>query len=352
MVSPAFSKTAPEIAGFAPDLVEKFQAGLRSGLLRNVHAALVARRGAAVLEHYGAGMDEAWGNPLGQVTFGPETLHDLRSVTKSVVGLLYGIALERGQVPPPDAPLMAQFPEYPDLATDPARSGLTVLHALTMTMGAAWDELSIPYTNPANSEIAMEAAPDRLRFILGQTMLTPPGKSWTYSGGAVALIGALIARGTGMALPEFARASLFAPLGIDKFEWFSGKDGTPSAASGLRLRPRDLLAIGQLVLNGGQWQGRQVVTPAWISAATWPAIATEGGLEYGRLWFLGEFATPALSGPQRWIAGFGNGGQRLWLMPAAGLAMVSFSGAYNQSDSWVTPTRMWREIVLANLVQD
>ncbi|MFX9054135.1 serine hydrolase, partial [Acinetobacter baumannii] len=84
--------------------------------------------------------DEAWGRPLGEVAFGPETLHDLRSVTKSIVGLLYGIALDRGKVPAPDQPLMAQFPEYPDLAADPARRDLTIAHALTMTLGTEWDE--------------------------------------------------------------------------------------------------------------------------------------------------------------------------------------------------------------------
>ncbi len=78
---------------------------------------------------------------------------------------------------------------------------------------------------------------------------------------------------------------------------------------------------------------------------------TGDGLEYGRLGFLGEAATPALPGPRRWIAGFGNGGQRLWLMPDAELVMVGLSGAYDQPDSWVAPVRMWREIVLANLVR-
>jgi len=350
MPSDDWVPTAPEAAGFAPDLAKIFAAGLRSGLLRNVHALLVARGDRLVLEYYGAGPDEAWGRDLGQVVFGPEVLHDLRSVTKSVTGLLYGIALDHGQVPPPAAPLLAQFLDYADLSGDPRRAAMTVNHALTMTMGLAWDE-SLPYTDPRNSEIAMENAQDRLCYALAQPVVAAPGSKWIYSGGAVALVAALIARGTGRPLEDFAREALFAPLGIAAFEWAKGRDSVASAASGLRLRPRDLLRLGRLALAGGQWGGRQVVSRGWIEAATRPAIATGDGLEYGRLWFLGAARTPALPGPRRWFAGFGNGGQRLWVLPDADLTVVSLSGAYNQRDSWITPARIFQEIVVANLLR-
>ena len=349
MLAPTPWRSAePEQAGFSPDLAVRLAAGVRSGLLRDLHAVLVSRAGLLVHESYYEGRDESWGKPLGLVSFGPETLHDLRSVTKSVVGLLYGIALDRGLVPGPDAPLVAQFPEYPDLVANPWLACLTVGHALTMTLGTEWDEQR-PYTDPANSEIAMENAPDRYRFILERPVLADAGTRWTYSGGAVALVGALIARGTGRTLPDFAREALFEPLGISTFEWIAGRDGIPSAASGLRLLPRDLLRIGALLAGGGEWQGRRVVSAAWLTASFAPAIPTGDGLHYGRLWFLGEAPTPAM-GMQPWMAGFGNGGQRLWLMPAAGLAVVILSGNYNAPDAWVTPTRVWREIVLAGLV--
>lgn len=352
----------PEDSGFAPDLEARLDAGIRSGLLRDLHAVLVVAQGRVVLERYWDGEDESWGYPLGQVRFGPEVLHDLRSVTKSVVGLLYGAALARGQVPPPEAPLLAQFPEHADLAGDPARAAMTVGHALTMSLGLDWDETR-PYTDPENSEIAMERAPDRVRFILERPVVATPGSRWTYSGGAAALIGALIVRGTGMALPEFAREALFAPLGIGHFEWTTGEDGVASAASGLRLTAPDLARIGQLVLDGGhpgaRWGGwwgggigeGQVVPSAWLEDSLRPALATGEGLDYGRLWFLGTAPVPAFpDGPQRWAGGFGNGGQRLFLMPSAGLCAVIFSGAYNHPDAWITPTRIWREILLANLL--
>ncbi len=330
------------------DLAERLDAGIRSGLLRDVHAVLVCRADDLVLERYYAGSDESWGNPLGVITFGPDTLHDLRSVTKSVVGLLYGIALDRGLVPPPEAPLLAQFPEYPDLAADPQRARLTIAHALTMTLGMEWDEQR-PYTDPANSEIAMESAPDRYRFILDRPFVATPGERWIYSGGAVALLGHIIAKCAGTTLPEFARKELFAPLGITAFEWAAGSDGVVSAASGLRLRPPDLLRIGRLLLAAGAWNDRRIVSRAWLDASFSPAIDTDQGVRYGRLWYIGEGTTPMLPGEHRWMAGFGNGGQRLYVMPDADLAAVMCFGAYDVPDSWVAPTRIWREIVLANL---
>ncbi|MGQ3209624.1 MAG: serine hydrolase domain-containing protein [Shinella sp.] len=332
--------------GFDPGMKRKLLAGIEAGLLRDLHAVLVSRGGKLVLEHYHDAPDESWGMPLGTVAFDAGTLHDLRSVTKSVVSLLYGIALDRGLVPPPEAPLLAQFPEYPDLLADPARAGMTIGHALTMTLGLEWDEYR-SYADPLNSEIAMENAPDRYRFVLEQKVVHQPGTRWVYSGGATALVGAIIERGTGRRIEDFAREALFEPLGITHFEWMSGRDGVASPASGLRLSSRDLLRIGHLVLDGGLVGDRPIVSQRWIETSLKPLVTTGEGLSYGYFWFLDE--APVLGTPKPWVAGFGNGGQRLWLMPELGIACVIYSGSYNASDAWVSPTRIWREIVLANL---
>ena len=341
----AWARVTPAEAGFVPDLAERLAARLGDGGLPDIHSVLVARGGKLVLEHYGAGRDDAWGRDLGVVRFGPEVLHDVRSVSKSVVGLLYGIALGRGLVPGPEAGLLAQFPEYGDLAGDPGRAGITVRHALDMTMGTDWDEMSVPYSDPRNSEIAMEMAADRLRFVLGGRMVQAPGRGWTYCGGAVAVIGALIARGARMSLEAFAAEALFGPLGIARFEWARGADGVVSAASGLRLLPRDLLRIGQVMLEGGAG----VVPKGWVEASMMPAVPAMDGLGYGRFWYMGE--GPVLGAARRWAAGFGNGGQRLWVMPSLGLTVAITAGRYNQRDQWVAPTKIWREIVLAGVVR-
>ncbi len=339
----------PSALGFPANLAEKLEAGRVSGLLRGLHSVLVLREGKLLLERYYEGPDEDWGQSLGKVSFDAGTLHDLRSVTKSIVSLLYGIALERGLVPPPEAPLLEQFSEYDDLAADPERQALTVEHVLTMTLGLKWDE-GRSYRDPENHEIAMERAEDRYRFVLERAVVAPPGSRWTYSGGCSALLGGLIARGTSQPLDAFATEALFAPLGITDFAWARGPDGIHSAASGLRLTPRDLARIGQLVLDEGRWEGRQLVPEAWLRASHQAAIATGDGLEYGRQWFLGEDYVHAFRERRRWIGAFGNGGQRLMILPSAQLLMVATAGNYNSPIDWVYPMRIWREILLDNLL--
>jgi CubicO group peptidase (beta-lactamase class C family) len=217
-------------------------------------------------------------------------------------------------------------------------------HVLSMTMGMAWDELSIPYTDPANSEIAMEYAPDRYRFILGRPIAGEPGVRWTYSGGATALLGCLIARGTGQSLPDYARTVLFEPLGIARHEWTRGADGTPSAASGLRLTMRDLARVGQMLLQKGSWQGGALVPAAWIEAIGQPRVAIEESFHYGYHWYLYR---PA---PGRgWIGAIGNGGQRLYVLPGLDMVVVTLFGNYDHPDQRQPPLALFTEVILPAL---
>jgi CubicO group peptidase (beta-lactamase class C family) len=334
---------SPADAGFAPDLGDRLDAAVKRGELANLHAVIVARHGKLVLERYYAGRDERRGEPLGVVTFGPEVKHDLRSISKSIVGLLYGIALAEGRVPALDQPLVDQFPAYADLARDPQRRRLTIAHALTMTLGTEWDEM-LPYTSPRNSEIAMEMAPDMLRFVLDRPIVAEPGSRWTYNGGCSALLGHLIAEGTGLPLTDFARETLFAPLGIRDTEWILASNGEPAAASGLRMRPRDLAKIGQLVLDRGRWGGRQLVPADWLDVSFTRHATVEEGLDYGYQWWLGK-----MPDGQPWIAGFGNGGQRLTIIPSLDLVVVVMAGNYNAPDAWKLPTAIMTDILLPAL---
>jgi CubicO group peptidase (beta-lactamase class C family) len=328
----------PSEAGFSDDLAARLDKAMADKRIWNMHAVIVIRRGKLVLERYFDGADDARGKPLGVVSFKPDTLHDLRSVSKSIVGLLYGIALAAGEVPPPEQPLMQSFPEYDDLAADPLRRRWTLHHVLSMTMGTDWDELSIPYTNPANSEIAMDRAPDRYRYVLERPITMEPGKRWTYCGGATALLGRIIALGTGKSLHEYAREVLFDPLGMTPTDWYTGRDGELIAASGIRMLPRDLARIGHLMLRGGVWGDRAVLPAEWITRCTTPVVSIDENRDYGYQWYLGR-------NERSWGA-VGNGGQQLYVFPERELVVVTTSGNYDTQDQWVPPLRIVREVVL------
>jgi CubicO group peptidase (beta-lactamase class C family) len=308
---------------------QRLAAAEQSGKVNGLHALLVAKGDKILFEHYGVGVDERWGTPLGTVTFGPEVMHDLRSVSKSVVGLLYGIALSQGKVPAPEAKLYAQFPQYADLAQQPGRDKLTMAHVLSMTLGFEWDELTVPYgRDPRNSEIAMILAPDRFRYILSLPIVTEPGTKWIYCGGATAILGYLISKGTGMKLLDYARSVLFEPMGFGATDWVLGDDGVPQTASGLRLLPRDLLKIGQLALAGGSWNGKQLVPAEWMKKVTTPSVVIEGPRSYGWQWYI--YDTMINGQKQHWVGGIGWGGQRLYVFPDLDLVVAMNCGNYSK----------------------
>ena len=344
---------SPSEAGFESDLEALLDKAISEKRVWNLHCVVIVRKDRLVLERYFEGDDNARGSPLGKIAFKADTLHDLRSVSKSIVGLLYGIALADGKVPPPDAPLFASFAEYADLAADPARNRWTIHNVLTMTMGTDWDELSVPYSDPTNSEIAMDMAPDRYRFVLGGPVVMEPGKRWVYNGGATALLARIIAKGTGKPLHEFARETLFDPLGIGPTEWLTDRGGEVIAASGLRMTPRDLARIGLMMLKGGVWGDRRVVPAQWIERSTSPMVDVDEIRQYGYQWYLGKFAFTVSTGPrwdrsrlERFWSAIGNGGQRLFVFPRVDLVVAITAGNYDTSDQWLPPTRVIREVVL------
>lgn len=336
----AWPRATPAEAGFAPDVAERLDARFDKGDFKNLHSVVVARGGKLVFERYYKGPDERWGDSLGEVTFTPELKHDLRSVSKSIVSLLYGIALSEGEAPALDRSLVELFPEYEDLAAEERRRRMTVADALTMRMGTEWNE-DLPYTDPRNSEIAMEMAPDRYRFVLDRPMVAEPGTVWAYNGGATAILARLIALGSGKPLFDYAQEKLLRPLGIKDAEWVAGFDGEAAAASGLRLRPRDLARIGQLVLNDGRWDGKQVVPADWLKASFTPRARAFEDVEYGYQWWLGS--------SRPWISGIGNGGQRLYIAPQFDLVVVVMAGNYNRPDAWKVPVAVIAEVVLPSL---
>jgi CubicO group peptidase (beta-lactamase class C family) len=318
---------APESVGLSGATLCAMVTWLDDWKQSNVHAVLVVRHGALVFEHYFSGNDEQWGSPLGTVAFGPETKHDERSVTKSVVALALGVAIDRGSIKSIDEPVLPFFPEYADLRT-PAKDRITLRDLVTMSAGLEWHEDDTPYASAANSENRVDDAADPYRYALQQAVIAPPGQVWTYNSGATELIGAVLKKATGTPVDEFARRFLFAPLGITDVEWARDARGNPIAAGALRLRPRDLAKIGELVLRHGAWNGTQVVPASWIEAATTPHINVSGfsSFFYGYFFWLGR--SLADQREVDWIAAVGLGGQRIFIVPALDLVVVVNAGLY------------------------
>jgi CubicO group peptidase (beta-lactamase class C family) len=314
----------------------------------NVHAVLVARHGKLVFEQYFSGIDESWGRSLGEVPHGRDQLHDARSVTKSVVALVLGIALDRGVVKARlDTPVFDLLPQYADLRTS-EKAKIKLRDLLTMSAGLQWDE-AVPYGTPQNSETQMDQAPDPARYVLSQAVVAPAGEVYNYSGGSAVLLQAILKQATGKPLDVVTRELLFAPLGITDVDWIRyPKTGEPIAASGLRLLPRDFAKIGQLVLQHGMWNGRQLVPAAFVDQATTPQI---NGLDlyfYGYQFWLGRSLVAHRE--VDWIAAVGLGGQRIFVVPSLDLVAVVNAGLYNSArQAWVPPAILDRYILPAAL---
>ena len=159
--------------------------------------------------------------------------------------------------------------------------------------------------------------------------MTEPGQRWVYNGGATALLGRLIARGTGKSLHEYAREVLFDPLGIGPTDWYADAKGELFAASGIRMTPRDLARIGLLMLRGGVWEGRSVVPAEWIARSTSPVVPIEEERRYGYQWYnlaiTVETPTMPRSNQRLWNAS-GNGGQRLTVISWRWISVVVTHG--------------------------
>lgn len=322
-------RAAPEAVGLDEAQLSQLTEDIRAGDYVNIHGLLVVRHGKLAWEAYFAGPDERRGESLGVVSYDATKLHDARSVTKSVVSMLFGAAIGQGAIETVDAPVLNSFPEYQDLRA-PERMKIHLHHALAMTSGLAWDESSRPYGDPLNSETAMDRAGDPYRYVLQQPVVSTPGARWEYSGGDTMLLAAVIERAVGMDLAAYAEQALFAPLGIERYEWLTYPDGTPIAASGLRLLPRDMAKLGLLYLTGGRWDGKQIIPKFWVEASLKPrAVIAErpfGFQRYGYQWWLGTARVNSESVPFAMAVGWG--GQRIMLVPSMNLVAVVTAGLY------------------------
>jgi CubicO group peptidase (beta-lactamase class C family) len=283
--------STPQAQGLNADTLTDLVNRIRRGSYGPVSSLLIARHQQLVVEEYFNG-------------WSAERVHTMQSVTKSVTSLLTGLAIDRGRLTV-DAPVTGFFPGYQPIANlDDRKRAMTVRDLLTMRTGLDWSEATI-----AGSPLDQmnRCGCDWLRFVLDWPMREPPGTRWEYVSGGPIVLGGIVGVATGQRIDQFAAAQLFGPLGITNTYWIGGlPDGLPHSGGGLGLRPRDMLKLGQLVIDGGRWHGAQIVSDAWIRESTAPVTRTSafgpGPSDYGYLWWLLPNGVVTASGAQgQWI---------------------------------------------------
>lgn len=209
--------------------------------------------------------------------------HDLRSVTKSVVGTLTAIQLRNGSLDSVDLPVIDLFSEKQVQNVDERKKAITIQSLLDMTSGIEWVEKA--YT-PDETILRMYQSPDRTAFVLNQPMVGAPGASFNYNSGNPYLLSALINKKSGQNALDFAKKELFDPLGIKSAKWGrADEQGVIDGEAGLFLSPHDMARIGYLYLQNGMWEGKQIVPPSWVERSKAGPVTATSGFQYGNLWW-------------------------------------------------------------------
>lgn len=319
-------------AGIDAAMINKMDSLIANGTYPNIHSVLIARNKKLVFEKYYTGKDQDWGKDLGITNHAIDSLHDIRSISKSIVSACVGLALAQGKIKSVDQKVFEFYPEFKRLDTG-LKSLLTIKYLLTMTPGLVWNE-DIPYTDPENSEIKMIRSANPVEYVLSQPMEYAPGYQWKYNGGATQLLASIIERTTGKKIDEFANQFLFQPLRIKKYEWrtYPGTD-LPAAASGLRLTSRDLLKFGLVYGYDGIFSNKQIIPSQWVkesiqSHALRPGSDSTQKRSYGYQFWL--WSGSSVNKPVNLIMGIGNGDQRIFVDKEHDLIVVITAGNYNK----------------------
>lgn len=306
----------------------------------NIHSVIVERHGKLVAEYYQGGRDRSiYALISARHSFGPTVTHDVRSISKSITSLLFGIAQQKGTIGPTSTPVLDFYPELADIHT-PQKKSITLEDILDMSSGLRWQEGKSFF----NDELNLMWKKDIPRYVLEHELAKTPGTSFNYNGGGTALLADIITHNSHQSLNEYARDNLFQPLGIHDWEWVTDIHGRPMSFSGLRMRPRDLAKIGRLLLNRGKWNHKQIVSESWIETSLTPKFTTGvSDFKYGHQWWAGTVKWQGKEIP--WHAGFGNGGQRLFIVPDLDMVVVTTAGAYDKDPTAIRVNRLLQEIV-------
>ncbi len=301
----------------------------------DVHAVLLFQRGKLVFEEYFYG-------------YGVDSTHQLRSVTKSFVGALAGIAVDLGLVAGIRTPAVSVLPYRTYAFPDPRKNAISLGDLLTMRSGLACNDYD---GESPGREAAIYASADWVKAMLDLPLIEAPGTAAHYCSVGVAVTGRMIERASHVSLPAFAQARLFAPMGVrrDQWTWNYTLTGANREFSQLHMRPRDMLKFGILYANGGVWAGTRIVSASWVDSSLAEQTQIDG-TGYGYFWWKLWLTVETPTGNQRVYlhAAQGNGGQSIFIVPELDLVAVFTGGDYNSGGS--TPSRIMAGIVLPRLI--
>ncbi|MCA0393003.1 MAG: beta-lactamase family protein [Proteobacteria bacterium] len=305
-------------------------------------SVLVIHRGALVHERYFNGADA-------------DTLHNTRSLTKSVTALLVGAAIDRGLIDGVDAPVYDFFADRGWANPAPAKARFTVEDLLTMS--AQW-ECNDDNQFSAGNEERMYLSADWVQFALDLPMKgyaawsprpeeSPYGRAFSYCTANPVVLGAILERSSGQSLARFAADALEGPLDITRAQWQLTSEGVGMGGGGAAYRSRDLARLGQLLVDGGRWQGRQIVPERWIDAMTTPHAQAREDADYGYLTWRFRFD---VGGTLRdaWAMS-GNGGNYVFALPEEALVVVITRTRYNQRGMHQESQRLMTDYILKAL---
>ena len=307
------------------------QQGMSSGALADLIDTVGTRmQDSLLVERHGMIVAEAYYAPYrGGIP------HDLRSVTKSIIGTLTAIEISEGLLDNTNHPVLDLFKDKHIENIDTNKTAMTVQDLLNMTSGLRWHE---EHYTPDETIMRMYHAPDPTAFVLDQPMSSPPGTKFYYDSGNPYVLSAIITRRAGMSAWDFAKQKLFGSLGITTAHW--GKpdaQGVTDGEAGLWLDPRDMLKIGYLYLHQGMWDGQQIIPASWVTYAEAGKVPATLGLRYANLWW---------SMPEKGaLMALGRHSQRILVLPKYDI--VAAMTGYMPDDEYYPAVRLINDIVAA-----
>ncbi len=310
-----------------------------------VHGIAIARKGKLVLEYY-LPLYDSEGNNKG---YDGEDLHFQASVSKSFTSALCGIAIDQGLLPDIETEISDLYPEYTDIIQGEKES-ITLHHVLSMTSGLDWAD-DVPYNTPDKDGYHLIHDDDPIHYVLSKEMVFTPGSQFLYNSGNTVILGDLIEKASGMGLETFAEEYLFGPLGIEDHYWEVFSSGIAFSSGGLYLNMRDMLKLGQLYIDDGVWNGKQVVPAAWIRQSLSEHIPLplrylgDVGTGYGYQWWLGEYGHDNM---EAFIAA-GWGGQFVIGIPEMELVVAVTGGEYLRSNPFAVYEMIIEDYILRGI---